>query len=143
MSVPVVLQRYHDAARQVVGYSGVAAVGLVVDVGVLVALTSGLRLHHLVGATAGFLSGLVVTYLLSERYVFSSPKIAHAGGRFLVFAAIGLVGLGLLDGLMWLLTDRLGLFYLWSKAAATAVVYVWNFLARRSMYGAQPAGEPG
>jgi putative flippase GtrA len=55
--------------------------------------------------------------------------------RFLLFAAIGLVGLGLLNGIMWVLTDWLGLFYLWSKVGATVVVYLWNFFARRSMYG--------
>ncbi|GAA4355557.1 GtrA family protein [Angustibacter luteus] len=140
--MPAVLQRHSDVVRQVRDYFGVAAVGLLVDVGVLVALTSGLGVNHLVGATAGFLCGLVVTYVLSERYVFSSPKIVHAGARFLLFAAIGLVGLFLLDGLMWLLTDRLGLFYLWSKALATAVVYVWNFVARRSMYGAAQTSAP-
>ncbi len=116
-------------------YFGAAGIGLLVDFGVLVGLTSGLGVHYLLGATAGFLSGLVVLYVLSERYVFNSPRIRNPVVRFLLFAAIGLVGLGLLNGIMWVLTDWLGLFYLWSKVGATVVVYLWNFFARRSMYG--------
>lgn len=116
-------------------YFGAAGIGLLVDFGVLIGLTSGLGVHYLIGATAGFLSGLIVLYLLSERYVFSSPRIRHPWVRFLLFAAIGLVGLGLLNGMMWVLTDRLGFFYLWSKVGATVVVYLWNFFARRAMYG--------
>jgi putative flippase GtrA len=32
---------------------------------------------------------------------------------------------------MWLLTDGVGVHYMGSKAASTAVVFLWNFLARR------------
>ncbi|MEF2978701.1 GtrA family protein [Subtercola sp. YIM 133946] len=126
--------RFGPLARQFLKYFGVAAIGLVVDFGLLVLLTSGFGLNPVLGATVGFIGGLTVTYFLSERYVFSSPKITHAGLRFLIFAAIGLVGLGLVDGIVWLLTEQLGVFYVFSKIVATAVVYVWNFFARRTMY---------
>jgi putative flippase GtrA len=120
--------------RQFVSYFWVAAIGLLVDFGLLVLLTSGFRLYHLAGATAGFLCGLAVVYALSERYVFAGPKISNRGARFVIFGLVGLVGLGLLNGLMYLLTDVLGLFYFWSKVLATGVVYLWNFFGRRFMY---------
>jgi putative flippase GtrA len=122
---------------QFLRYFGVALIGLVVDFGVLVALTSGLGVYYLIGTAAGFISGLIVTYALSEKFVFVAPKIASPVLRFLIFAAIGLVGLALLTGLMWLFTGVLGFFYIWSKVGATAIVYVWNFFARRLMYGAK------
>jgi putative flippase GtrA len=123
-------------AKQFTKYFGVALIGLVVDFGLLVLVTSGLGGSPVLGATIGFLTGLAITYFLSEKYVFSAPKITNPWLRFLIFAAIGLVGLGLVDGIVYLLTERLGVYYLLSKVAATAVVYCWNFLARRRMYRA-------
>lgn len=126
--------------RQLGLYTAVAVIGLLVDFGVLVGTTSGLRLHYLVGTTTGFLSGLVVTYVLSERFVFSDPRITNRVLRFASFGLIGLVGLLILNGLMWLLTDVAGFFYLWSKVLATFIVYGWNFFARRALYGNRPSG---
>jgi putative flippase GtrA len=120
--------------RQFIRYFEAAAAGLMVDFGVLVLLTTGLGFYHLIGATAGFLAGLAVVYLLSERYVFARPKINHRGTRFVIFGLVGLVGLGLLNALMYVATDVLGLFYLWSKVLATCLVYLWNFFGRRFMY---------
>lgn len=132
--LPPTVSPRNGLAKQFTRYFGVALIGLVVDFGLLVLITSGFKGSPLLGATVGFLCGLAVTYLLSERYVFSAPKITHPGLRFLLFAVIGLVGLGLVDGIVYLLTERLGVFYVFSKIAATAVVYCWNFFARRTMY---------
>ena len=135
MSDTVERGRLRLLLTQFVRYFGVALVGLVVDFGTLVLLTSVFHVYYLVGATAGFVLGLVVTYVLSERFVFTAPRVKNGYVRFLIFGLIGLVGLLLLDGIMWVLTDRLGLFYVWSKVGATVVVYIWNFFARRTMYG--------
>ncbi|MDM4762965.1 GtrA family protein [Galbitalea sp. SE-J8] len=131
--------RLRGFVRQLVSYFGVALIGLVVDFGLLVLLTSGLHVDYLIGAAVGFVAGLIVTYLLSERYVFHSPRIRSPWLRFLIFAGIGLVGLGLVEVLMWVFTDLVGLVYIASKVIATGVVYVWNFFARRAMYGTGPA----
>lgn len=48
-----------------------------------------------------------------------------------MFALIGLVGLGLNELVLWLLTGLLGVFYLTSKIASVALVFTWNFAARK------------
>lgn len=120
-----------------VKYFGVALIGFVVDFGLLTLTTSVFGWFYLIGSTVGFIGGLVVTYLLSERYVFSNPRITSPTTRFLVFAVIGLIGLIILNVLMWWLTSILGIFYVLSKVLATVVVYTWNFLARRALYGSR------
>ena len=47
------------------------------------------------------------------------------------FSLIGLVGLGLNDLILWILTDGLGLFYIFSNVIATIIVYFWNFGVRK------------
>lgn len=121
-------------AIQTAQYFWVALVGLVVDFGTLVVLTEFFGVNYLIAAVCGFLAGLVVNFVLSERFVFSDPKLARGWMRFGLFGLIGLIGLGLLTALMWLQVDVLGWHYVVAKVLATVIVYAWNFLARRWMY---------
>jgi len=109
-------------------------IGYVFDFGILILLTSVFNLHYLIGASAGFIIGLIVVYILSNKFVFGESKIKSAKIQFALFAIIGVVGLLLLNALMWLFTDILGVMYIVSKVIATVFVYAWNFLARRSLY---------
>jgi putative flippase GtrA len=64
-------------------------------------------------------------------WVFSSNKETSAWVEFAVFAVIGIVGLGLNELLIWLITEVMSFQYLLSKIFATGVVFFWNFLARK------------
>ena len=126
--------RNNNLISQFIKYFGVAIVGYVVDFGSLLICKELLGLHYLISASVGFTLGLVVVYLLSGRYVFGQSKITSKSREFLLFAGIGVVGLVILTLLMWLMTGGLGISYIASKIAATVVVYIWNFFARRAMY---------
>lgn len=121
-------------ARQFSLYFSAALVGYLVDFGVLIASKELLGLHYLLAAALGFIAGLVVVYILSDKYVFSNPKIASKGANFALFGVIGVIGLGVLSLFMWLFTDVVGLAYVLSKVVATVFVYTWNFFARRALY---------
>jgi putative flippase GtrA len=115
-------------------YFWVALLGLFVDFGTLVLLTEVFHVNYLVSTVCGFLAGLVLNFVLSERFVFRDPKVRSGWARFAMFGIIGLIGLGLLTLLMWLQVDVLGWNYVLAKVLATIFVYAWNFVARRTMY---------
>jgi putative flippase GtrA len=119
---------------QFIKYFGVALIGYVADFGALIILTEVFNIHYLAAATAGFTIGLVITYFLSNKFVFGRSKIKSGLVEFGIFAAIGIVGLILLNIIMWVLTDGAGINYVVSKIIATIFVYIWNFLARRKLY---------
>ena len=124
----------NSLATQFIKYFGAALVGYVVDFGTLIFFKEVLNVHYLLSASAGFILGLVVVYIISNRYVFGESKLKSKTNEFILFAVIGIVGLGILNLVMWLLTSDLHVNYLASKILATVVVYSWNFFARRSMY---------
>ena len=119
---------------QFLKYFGAALVGYVVDFGTLILCKEVFHLHYLLSATAGFVLGLIVVYVVSNRYVFGESKLKSKSQEFLIFALVGLVGLGLLILIMWGLTSGMHINYLISKILATIVVYAWNFFARRGLY---------
>ena len=116
---------------QFVRYFFVGGFAFVVDFGLLYILTEYAGLHYLLSATLSFISGLLVNYIISCIWVFSNSKFKNRLVEFLFFAAIGVVGLLLNDALIWLFTDCIGTHYMFSKIVAAAMVYLWNFFARK------------
>ena len=116
---------------QFVRYFFVGGFAFVVDFGLLYILTEYAGLHYLLSATLSFIAGLLVNYIISCLWVFNGSKFKNRLVEFLFFAAIGVVGLALNDALIWLFTDCIGTHYMFSKIVAAAMVYLWNFFARK------------
>lgn len=115
-------------------YLLVALAGLLVDFGMLVLLSGVFGVNYLIAAACGFTLGLILTFVLSELFVFSGPRVSSLLVRFLLFGVVGLVGLGLLTILMWVQVDLFDWNYILAKVLATGIVYLWNFFARRGLY---------
>lgn len=131
---PNLMQRLNKPLRQFVKYFSAALAGYVVDFSLLIFCTEVLNLHYILAAIIGFIAGLIVVYLLSNKYVFGTSKLKSRTAEFGIFAVIGIVGLFLLTALMWILTDLANINYIFSKIVATIIVYMWNFFARKSLY---------
>lgn len=120
-----------STGAQLLRYGMVSAVALAVDVGVLVALQELSGVSLLWSNTLGFCAGLVTNFLLSRFWVFAQAKITRVWLEFGLFAAIGVIGLVLNDAIVLAGTEWAGWHYLVSKGVATAVVFFWNFFARK------------
>ncbi len=124
---------------QLFRYLLVGGTAFVVDFGLLLGLTEWYGVHYLFAAALSFVAGLTVNYLLSIRWVFSEHTLHSRATEFSLFALIGVAGLGLNEAIIWLATECLRFHYLASKIIAAAVVFFWNFLARKYLlfYGAK------
>lgn len=116
---------------QLFRYGFVGGLAFLVDYGTMVLLTEFAGMHYLLAATISFILGLITNYLLCITWVFNQHKLNNRWVEFLLFAFIGVVGLGLNDAIMFLCTERCGIHYTLSKIIATAIVFFWNFLARK------------
>jgi len=117
--------------KQFLKYAVVGAVAFFFDFGILFTLTHFFDVPYLISATFSFIVGLAVNYILSLKYVFKERTYSNKVFEFTVFAVIGVVGLGLNDLFLWLITEKFGVYYLLSKIITTAIVFFWNFSARK------------
>ncbi len=102
------------------------------DTGLLTLLTELFGAEHLLLWSAiSFSTGLVITYLFSILWVFDRRSMKSRTAEVAVFLLIGVIGLGLTELLMWLLAREAGLHYLLSKIVTTALVFIWNFAAKK------------
>lgn len=116
---------------QLLRYGLVGGVAFVVDYGLLYVLTEFCSIDYLWSACFSFIAGLVVNYLLSNLIVFNSHRVDNRIVEFLIFAAIGGIGLALNEGIMYICTQGVGFHYMLSKIVSTVVVFFWNFFARK------------
>lgn len=101
-----------------------------------------------VSTAAGFIGGLAVNYILSMLMVFRTEKQQKQGKNVravVVFAIIGIIGLGLTELLQWLGETQLlqssigknmdemikgyGVYAL--KIVVAGIVLVWNYVGRK------------
>jgi putative flippase GtrA len=120
-----------NAFIQLFRYFFSGGIAFVVDISILFLLTEYLGVHYLLAASLGFSVGLIITYLLSIHWIFDERRIDKKTLEISIFAIIGLVGLVLTSGFMWLFTSVLLLHYLLSKILTTGIVMCWNFVAKK------------
>jgi putative flippase GtrA len=89
-------------------------------------------------ATAlGFLAGLIYNYILSTVFVFKKideNAKKHRARSFIMFAAIGIIGLGLTELCMYAGIRLFGRqYYLVIKTLTAALVLMWNYIARKML----------
>ncbi|WP_229116385.1 GtrA family protein [Parenemella sanctibonifatiensis] len=118
---------------QLFRYVFVGGTAAVVDLGLLLLLSSVAgRDLYLVWAGIAFLAGLAVNYLLSIAWVFQSSDRRRT--EMILFAAIGVVGLGFNELILWIGVSQLGQDLTLSKLVSMVLVMFWNFFARRTLF---------
>lgn len=130
----LLFEKTKDARLQFLRYVFVGGIAAVTNIGLLYICTDLLKVYYLISNVIGFMGGLSVNYLLSKKLVFAAEEQINKTLEFTIYAAIGVVGLGLDTLLMWIFTSKMGIYYLISKIISTALVFIWNFGARKVLY---------
>ena len=126
----MMLDKTDNTLVQLFRYCFVAVGAFVVDYGFYFLLSYLMGVQYLGAAFVGFVMGTSTNYLISKYMVFQGEPKSRTSEVMLVFLISG-VGLLWLELGLYLLTDIYGVHYLASKLVMTAVVFLWNFFARK------------
>lgn len=137
-----VTDRITPLLRDLVGYGAVSAVALGSDYGLLLFLTWR-GLHYLAAQALSFCVGMAVAYGLSVRFVFAARRDESQLREAMGFAAIGMAGLVLTQCLLAFFVSGLGVDVALAKLPVACGVFLFNFVARRSLvFGGTRAARP-
>lgn len=115
-----------------VRYAMTSGVALAIDLSTFFFLLRVLDVNPYAAAAIGFLSGLVIAYLLSTKWVFNYRRMAQQSGKeFSVFVGIGLGGLLITQGVLWVGIEKLSLSAEASKIAAVGISFAFNYIMRK------------
>ena len=128
------VSKTNNSLIQFVRYFFVGGVAAVVNIGMLYVFTDLFHIYYLVSNIFSFTLGLIVNYLLSKKFVFQDEKNINKSKEFLIYAIIGVLGLGFDTLFMGLFTGVMKIYYMLSKIISTMLVFIWNFVARKVFY---------
>lgn len=128
------LEKTKKAGIQFFRYLFVGGFAAIINILSLFIFTDFFKIHYIISSILGFLLGLIVNYLLSKAFVFTEEKVRSRKKEFMTYAIIGMIGLGIDTGIMFISTSLLKIYYLLSKIISTVITFIWNFTARKIMY---------
>ncbi len=95
----------------------------------LYTLTEYAGFDPLVSAPIAFTISLVVNYILCVYVVFHAEH--QSTTQAVLFLVTSIMGLGINQLVMWACIDLLGIWYMFSKVVASAIVMIWNYFTKR------------
>lgn len=110
----------------------VGSIAFIVDFSILYLAKELVGFHYLIAASFGFFFGAVANYLLSIYWVFNYRSVDNRYVEFFIFILIGIIGLFLNATIIYFLTEKFGIFYLFSKVLSTITIFLFNFSARKA-----------
>ncbi|MEV6110586.1 GtrA family protein [Streptomyces sp. NPDC051940] len=115
--------------RQLVGYTLVGGSGVLLDLVAFLLLFNGLGLHEQLANGVSTTLGITNNFVLNALFTFG--KRDRLLVRFLRFYAVGLVGIALTFGLLWLAAGRFGVDPNLVKAGSLPLVLAVQFVLNR------------
>ncbi|MDR0413492.1 MAG: GtrA family protein [Dysgonamonadaceae bacterium] len=100
--------------------------GMVIDFGITWLLKERIKINKYIANSCGFALAALSNYLWNRIWTFGSHN-EHITAEFLSFFLISLLGLGLNNFVLWVVSDRLKQNFYFSKVLAIGIVTVWNF----------------
>ena len=125
-------------------YGMVGAAAAIIDLAVLALFTELVFSGQKTGwpltlsTAAGFIAGLIFNYAFSMLFVFTNEKQKEKNKKrsktFLIFAIVGVIGLGLTELLMHLgmtVVSKEGFWYIVLSCFVKGAVLLWNYVGRK------------
>lgn len=114
--------------RQLFRFAMVGVVGTAVHYSILLVAVELLHLSPVVGAGAGFFTGLIASYILNRAWTFDTRP---AFGRGLAtYSLVCIIGFAINVSIV-ALAVAMGVHYMVGQVIATPIAMLWNFLGSR------------
>ncbi len=116
---------------ELIRYVYAGGIAFVLDFLVMMVLYKVFGVYYLTATAIGLIVGLFTTYLLSIKWVFNNRAMSNRTTELSLFLLIGSIGFLIHEYVIWVSVEALLINVPVSKIIATAVVFFWNFTARK------------
>ena len=131
MSIHVEGENLKKVEGELLRYILAAGSGAALDLGVFTLLVEYFGMHYIPSNAISWLVGVLGGYYLCVRWVFPYRRVKNHLLEFLMFCLIGVGGMGVSTGVLWIGVDLLQQQTLISKIVATGFQFAFNFTLRK------------
>jgi len=131
-NIELFVRLFLDHYEQMIKFGIVGASGVLVNMGLLYFLTEEMGIYYIISAIIAVETSIISNFALNELWTFvekGKDGIKHVFKRFFKFNGISIAGMGINVGMLAVLTEFAGLYYLFSNLIAIVAVFGWNYLA--------------
>lgn len=119
-------------SREFCGYLFASLVALCIDTALFLSLAT--VMHYLLAASVGFLTGALVAYGISVRWVFKRRRLGHAPkGEMVVFIFVGIAGLLVNIAVIHFMVEWAASNLFLAKMVAAGATFAFNFAVRKGL----------
>jgi len=119
-------------ARHAFKYYLVGASGVIVNLGILYALTEFAGLWYLLSSSLAIYTSITTNFLLNKAWTFRDTMAKQPGALMYVkFIGVSLVGMGIQLGFNYLFVEKLSLYYLLAALISIGIASSVNFVLNR------------
>lgn len=116
--------------KQIIRFSIVGICAFIIDYTLLYTLTEYLNIYYFYSSIISFLVSLTFNYVVSIKWVFKVNKKTTIKD-FLVFIILSIIGLFINQIIMYIMVEKVNVYYMISKLCSTIIVMLWNFVTRK------------
>jgi len=109
----------------------VGFIGIIVNNGLLYAFTEFAHLFYLASAAIAVETSVVSNFVLHDIWTFKEDKNQPILKRFGSYQLISLIGIGMHLGLLYVLVNILGIYYIYANVGIIPIMTTWNFIMNR------------
>lgn len=117
--------------KKIIRFGIVGFIATIIDFVCLYIFKEFLNFNVILANTLSFTISVIYNYIASIKYVFDVDKNKNRKIQFIVFIVFSVLGLILNNLILYLLTDKLNIYYLISKIIATLFVMIFNYVTRK------------
>jgi len=117
-----------DKYKQIVKYLISGGIATVTYLGVSFALTEGAQLWYLISVDIAFVTAFFVSFYLQKFWTFRNFEKEGARKQMLVYLIVGLVNLGINTGGVYLLVEKMDIWYLLAQIIMGGFISCFSFL---------------
>ena len=119
---------------QMFRYAWISLFTYLLDAGLLFVFTEFVGLYYLVSTVIAAMVSGTVNYFLCLTPTMFGVSSNNKYIEFLLFTLIGVGSLAINLSVMWLFTDCLHVYYMFSKVFSIVAVFLWTFFLRRILF---------
>ena len=117
--------------NKIIKFSIVGGIATIIDFAFLYIFKEFLNIDVIIANTLSFIISVTYNYIASITWVFDTNKNKNKKVQFVLFVIFSIVGLIINNIILYILTDKLNIYYLISKVVATLIVMIFNFITRK------------
>lgn len=117
--------------NKIIKFIIVGGIATIIDFAFLYIFKEFLNIDVIIANTLSFIISVTYNYIASITWVFDVNKNKNKNVQFILFIVFSIVGLIINNVILYILTDKLNIYYLISKVIATIIVMIFNFITRK------------